>query len=91
MAKKDIKHYSRDEIRTLKAKGKVWNTPADAPKFEPDENFWKQARIVKSHSRRKSSVHLRLDPEILSFYRSGGPGHLTRMASVLRAYAEGQE
>jgi uncharacterized protein (DUF4415 family) len=35
-------------------------------------------------------VHLRLDPDILAFYRSAGRGHLTRMANILKAYAETQ-
>jgi uncharacterized protein (DUF4415 family) len=33
-------------------------------------------------------VHLRLDPDTLEFYRSAGRGHLTRMADILKAYAE---
>ena len=74
----------------MKAKGEVRATPADAPELELDEAFWARARIVESRPRRKSSVHLRLDPATLDFYRSAGRGHLTRMANILRAYAESQ-
>jgi uncharacterized protein (DUF4415 family) len=74
----------------MKAAGKVRATPADAPEIALDEAFWEQARIVATRPRRKSSVHLRLDPETLAFYRSAGRGHLTRMANVLKAYAEAQ-
>jgi len=74
----------------MKAKGEVRATPADAPEVNLDEAFWDKARIVETRSRRKSSVHLRLDPETLEFYRSAGRGHLTRMANILKAYAESQ-
>jgi uncharacterized protein (DUF4415 family) len=74
----------------MKAKGEVRPTPADAPEIELDQAFWDKARIVETRPRRKASVHLRLDPDILAFYRSAGRGHLTRMANILKAYAETQ-
>jgi uncharacterized protein (DUF4415 family) len=90
MADADTKIYSRSDIAAMKAKGDVRATPADAPELKLDEAFWERARIVESSPRRKSSVHLRLDPDTLDFYRSAGRGHLTRMANILRAYAESQ-
>ena len=74
----------------MKTNCEVRPTPADAPEVELDEAFWQKARIVETRPRRKASVHLRLDPDTLNFYRSAGRGHLTRMANVLRAYAETQ-
>jgi uncharacterized protein (DUF4415 family) len=88
MAKDDTKHYSLSDIAAMKARGEVHATPADAPELELDEAFWEKARIVETCPRRKSSVHLRLDPATLDFYRSAGRGHLTRMANILKAYAE---
>jgi uncharacterized protein (DUF4415 family) len=90
MADGVTKTFSRDDIAALKLKGEVHATPADAPELELDEAFWRKARIVESRPRRKASVHLRLDAETLNFYRAAGPGHLTRMANILRAYAEAQ-
>ena len=75
----------------MKARGDVRATPADAPELTLDDAFWETARIVESRPRRKTSVHLRLDPATLEFYRSAGRGHLTRMANILKAYAETQE
>jgi uncharacterized protein (DUF4415 family) len=72
----------------MKARGEVHATPADAPEIELDQAFWDKARIVETRPRRKASVHLRLDSESLAFYRSAGRGHLTRMANILKAYAE---
>jgi len=90
MASDDTKHYSRSEIAAMKARGEVRATPADAPELTLDEAFWERARIVESRPRRKTSVHLRLDAATLEFYRSAGRGHLTRMANILKAYAETQ-
>jgi uncharacterized protein (DUF4415 family) len=90
MASEDTKHYSREDIAAMKARGEVRATPADAPEIELSEAFWEKASIVDTRPRRKASVHLRLDPDTLEFYRSAGRGHLTRMANILKAYAETQ-
>ena len=88
MAKEDIRIYSRDAIKAMKAKGKVKKTPANAPTLKLSEAFWRKAHIVETQSRRKISVHLRLEPETVEFFRSAGRGHLTRMAKILKAYAD---
>jgi uncharacterized protein (DUF4415 family) len=88
MASDDTRRFSLDEIKLMKAKGLTKKTPADAPEIELDEDFWRNAAIVKTAPLRKTSVHLRVDPETLAFFRAGGKGHLTRMAKVLKAYAE---
>jgi uncharacterized protein (DUF4415 family) len=72
----------------MKAKGEVRPTSANAPEIDLDKAFWDKAKIVETRPRRKASVHLRLDPATLAFYRSAGRGHLTRMANILKAYAE---
>jgi uncharacterized protein (DUF4415 family) len=88
MANEDTKHYSRGDLELMKARGEVNATPADAPTIELSDAFWDKVRIVETRSRRKASVHLRLDSDTLAFYRSAGRGHLTRMANILKAYAE---
>jgi uncharacterized protein (DUF4415 family) len=35
----------------------------------------------------KKGVFLRLDPEVVAWFKAGGPGYQTRMNAVLRAYA----
>ena len=91
MASADTKtFFARRNRGDERTNCEVRPTPADAPEVELDEAFWQKARIVETRPRRKASVHLRLDPNTLNFFRSGGRGHLTRMANVLRAYAETQ-
>jgi uncharacterized protein (DUF4415 family) len=62
-------------------------TRSDAPLLEIDADFWKSARVVMPHAG-KSSVHLRLDSDVLDWFRQQGRGHLTRMNAVLRSYME---
>jgi uncharacterized protein (DUF4415 family) len=39
----------------------------------------------------KKQITLRLDPEIIYFFRAQGPGYQTRMNQVLRSYVEAQQ
>jgi uncharacterized protein (DUF4415 family) len=47
---------------------------------------WTKARLVMPQ--RKESIHLRVDPDVLAWYKQQGQGYLTRMNAVLRAYME---
>jgi uncharacterized protein (DUF4415 family) len=87
MADADIRKYSLDDIRRLNEADAFTPTRRDAPEVELDEAFWKAAEPMLS-ALGKVSVHLRLDAETADFFRSGGKGHLTRMARVLRAFAQ---
>ena len=90
MAGSVTKTYSRGDIAEMKRRGEVRATPADAPQITLDETFWENARVVGTRPRR-TSVHLRVDPDTVSFFREAGRGHLTRMADVLKAYAQAKE
>ena len=39
----------------------------------------------------KRSISLRVDPDVLSFFKSYGKGYQTRMNAVLRAYMNAQQ
>lgn len=59
----------------------------DAPEAESlGESFWNNARVVMPGG--KTSVHLRLDTDVVKWFKAHGKGHLTRMNAVLRAYVE---
>ena len=56
---------------------------------DPDADLpvdWTKGRLVLPQ--RKQSVHLRVDPDVLQWFRRQGRGYLTRMNAVLRAYYE---
>jgi len=88
MAKNDTASFSRADLAAMKIRGEVRATPDDAPLYDPDEAFWASAEAVPTRQPRKVSVHLRLDPDVLAFFKAGGDGHLTRMAQVLKSYAK---
>ena len=78
--------YTLTEIKQQIAQGKD-KTRADAPEG-PRENskFWKRARIVVPPG--KMPVHLRVDSDVLEWFKKQGDGHLTRMNAVLRSYVD---
>lgn len=39
-------------------------------------------------SRRKAAISLRIDPEVLDWFKAQGPGYQTRINAVLRAYRQ---
>jgi uncharacterized protein (DUF4415 family) len=67
--------------------GELLPTRGDAEEIELDDSFWKHARRMSPLAPKKS-VHLRLDGDVLDWFKGQGKGHLTRMVAVLRAYCE---
>ena len=62
-------------------------TRADAPEAESlGVEFWKSARVRIPVG--KTSVHLRVDTDVVEWFRTRDKGHLTRMNAVLRAYVD---
>ena len=86
MAREDTKRYSLDELERMASRGDYVATRPDAPEVELDEAFWRNARIVAPPG--KKSIHLRLDADVLAWFKAQGRGYLTRMNAVLRSYME---
>ena len=81
--------HSLSEIGALREIGKDETSP-DAPEAQSlGAEFWKSARVAMPTG--KTSVHLRLDSDVVEWFRARGKGHLTRMNAVLRAYVEAQK
>lgn len=47
-----------------------------------------QAELVRPEDRAKIPVYIRLDPDVLEFFRSGGPGYQTRINAALREHVD---
>jgi uncharacterized protein (DUF4415 family) len=86
VAKEDTKRYSLGELERMVARGDYLPTRADAPEIELEEDFWRNARVVMPPG--KKSVHLRVDTDVLAWFKAQGRGYLTRMNAVLRSYME---
>ena len=62
------------------------NAASDPDTWEPTEEEW--AKAVIQRRPKKESIHLRIDSDVLAWFRSNGPGYLTYMNSVLRVWYE---
>jgi len=81
--------YTLSEVEAVRDRGED-ATRADAPEAESlGAEFWKSARVVMPSG--KTSVHLRLDSDVVDWFKAHGKGHLTRMNAVLRAYVDTQK
>ena len=56
---------------------------------ELDESFWEAAEI--EYPQNKKPVTLRLDRDVLEWFKSTGKGYQTRINAVLRSYVEAQK
>ena len=61
----------------------------DPDTFIPDADWVRNARVVVPET--KQMVTLRLDPDVLDWFKSTGRGYQTRMNAVLRAFMEAKE
>lgn len=86
--KSTIVRHSLSEIKARRARGEDQTRP-DAPEAESlGAEFWSTARVVMPTG--KTSVHLRVDSDVVEWFRASGKGHLTRMNAVVRAYVDAQ-
>jgi uncharacterized protein (DUF4415 family) len=87
--KSTIVRHSLSQVRAMRERGEDKTSP-DAPEAESlGVDFWSSARVVMP--RGKVSVHLRLDSDVVEWFKANGKGHLTRMNAVLKAYVEAQK
>ena len=54
-----------------------------------DEEFFKHAKIVLPE--KKETVTIRLDKEVLEWFRAQGKGYQTRINALLRSYMKAQQ
>ncbi|HUZ96750.1 MAG TPA: BrnA antitoxin family protein [Edaphobacter sp.] len=87
--KSTIVRHSLNQVQAMRERGEDKTSP-EAPEAESlGAEFWKSARVVMP--RGKTSVHLRLDSDVVEWFKANGKGHLTRMNAVLKAYVEAQK
>jgi len=98
-SEKNIKSYTAAELKVKRADSRTDLSKVDAMTDEElerriaeDEDErdlkpdWTQARLVLPAP--KQSVHLRLEQDIIDFFKSHGKGHIARMQAVLKAYVD---
>ena len=85
---KPTKTVSLDELRKMEKRGELHAARGEAEVLDLAEGFWNDAEVVLPVA--KKAISMRVDPDILEFFKSQGNGHLTRMHAVLRAYVDAQ-
>lgn len=91
MSERNIKRYSLEEIRRMKTETD-WNSLREQGDHEGPREFevdWSKARIETLEP--KQAISLRVDPDVLDFFKSEGRGYQTRMNAVLRAYMQAKK
>jgi uncharacterized protein (DUF4415 family) len=77
-----------DRVRAM-TDAEVEAAAASDPDALPlDAGFWQSARVVFPRQIRKRHTGMRIDEDVLAWFRAQGPGYQTRMNAVLRAYVE---
>lgn len=92
-----IKSYSAAELKAnhgrsrtdLKKVDAMTDTELERTIAEDDDERglqpdWTRAKLVLIEP--KQSVHLRLEQEIIDYFKMQGKGHISRMQAVLKAY-----
>ncbi len=69
-------------------RGEVKAPRNDAPALDMPEGFWDVAKPQEPKT--KKQVNMRVDPDIIEFFKEQGNGHLTKMHAVLRSYVDAQ-
>ena len=96
---KNIKSYTAAELKAKRAESRTDLSKLDSMTDERLERLiaedederglqpdWTQAKLVFPQA--KQSVHLRLEQDIIKYFKAQGKGHISRMQAVLRAYVE---
>lgn len=77
---------SKADLERLDAKGDEDIDYSEIPELTDD--FWRYAKVLMPQH--KSMVAMRVDDDILEFFRKEGKGYQSRINAVLRAYVEAQ-
>ena len=87
MKAKNTIRESRTDWNRLKEMSDSEIDCSDVPKL--DKSFFKHAQVRMP--KRKQSVSLRLDPDVLDWFKHKGQGYQTRINAILRAYVEAHQ
>jgi len=82
----DIPDITQERLSKLKNLPDSQIDYSDVPDLS-DPNFWKKFKIKKTKTVKKQ-VNLRLDTDILNWYKKQGKGYQTLMKKVLESYSK---
>ena len=77
---------SLDEVRKIRSQTN-WDKVGSNGDYAGDAEIdvdWSRVEVVRPE--KKIMISMRLDPDILEFFRSQGPGYQSKINAVLRSY-----
>lgn len=83
---KEKKKHIYSDLKKLDATRDDEIDYSDAP--ATDEQFWKDAKIV--YPQNKKSLTIRIDSDVLEWFRAQGKGYQTMINAVLKSYVNSQ-
>lgn len=84
MKKKYTKPLTIEELKNIRDED---IDTSDIP--ELDEEWFKRAKLVMPQN--KESITLRLDKQVLDYFKAQGKGYQTRINALLKTYVEAQQ
>ncbi len=92
---KNIVRYAAAELKAKSAESATDLSKVDALSDEQLDHLiaedecdirpdWTRAKLILPQA--KQSIHLRLEEDVINFFKSSGKGHISRMQAVLKAY-----
>lgn len=98
-----IRRASADEIDAMRMRGEIqsdWTAASTMSRDEIERNAEAEdgplpvdwaSTVEIGIPPRKEPVHIRLDHDILAWFRAQGPGYQTRINAVLRAFVQARQ
>jgi len=93
---KIVRYRSLDDMPPPKPLSKAFKNMSDTEverraAADPDAGvippgFWDDAKVLLPET--KQQITLRLDPDVIRFFKTTGKGYQSRMGAVLRSYVE---
>jgi uncharacterized protein (DUF4415 family) len=68
---------------------KTTRADSSTPASQPKRTDWVNLKVAWPQP--KQAISLRIDQDILAWFRDRGPGYQTRMNAVLRAFVDAQQ
>lgn len=88
MSENATKTYTLDGLRKMKGRTD-WDALRSRGDYKGPQEFeidWSRAKLVTPET--KTPVSIRLDPDVLAFFKGQGRGYQTRINAVLRSYVQ---
>jgi uncharacterized protein (DUF4415 family) len=85
---RSITRQTRKTAQGKTAQGKTASAGRSARSSQQKQADWGNVQVVWPQA--KQAISLRIDQDILTWFRDRGPGYQTRMNAVLRAFVDAQ-